>query len=268
MAHLTVSKKQITSVYTMFCNPLKHAPLLENLVSKISHYIRLHYVVRSVYENLPIIAIQPSYMSNEAIQIYSEGITGYEELLRLKNQLSAQQVNNATKLAINDTLRWSRTRIRQSIQETYNIKTKRVHDDDPKKGLIPHFASLSKLWGVITAGHRPINMASLLRTRQTDTGVSVEIMKNQRTVIQSAFLLPNGAVAARGEYPDKGTFVFRHGEGERIENSKGNDAFNTIHSISIATAALNTRAFEKWSKPTQFKYDINLYRQLSRLIQS
>jgi len=205
-------------------------------------------------------------MSNAALQIYSEGIEGYEELEKLKNSLSPGKVNIATRMSINDTLRWSRTKIRKTLQETYNIKTKRVNDDDPKKGLIPHFASTTKLWGVITAGHRPINMASLLRTRQTDTGVSVEVMKNQRQVIQSAFLLPNGAVVARGEYPDKGPFQFRHGVGERIDNAQGNDKFTPLNTVSIATAALNTRAFDKWSAPTQAYYDVQLKRQLSRLI--
>lgn len=205
-------------------------------------------------------------MSEQAIQIYSEGIEGLDELTRLKESLRPTQVNTATRMAINDTLRWSNTRIRQTVQETYNIKTKRVLDKDEKKGLVPRFASASKLWGVITAGHRPINMASLLRTRQVGSGVSVEVMKGTRQTIQSAFLLPNGAVVARGEYPERGTFVFRHGAGERTENTQGNDAFSPLQTISIATAALNTRAFAKWSVPTQDHYDAQLKRQLSRLI--
>ena len=170
-------------------------------------------------------------------------------------------------MATNDSLRWGRTQIRRSIQETYNIKAKRLNDPEPKKGLKIHFAQNNNLDGKITAGHKPISLSAINRVRQTKTGVSVMILKGERTVIQRAFILRNkgGAVFARGIYTASG-FYFRHGINSR-KNKEGNDTpITSIQTVSVATAALNTRSMAKWSVPIQRKFDAEVARQISRLM--
>lgn len=198
------------------------------------------------------------------LKIDIDGLTQFKDLAA---SLTAAQLRKAVRLGTNDTLRWSRTRIRTTIQEAYNIKAARINDTDSRKGLKLLLATTADpMNGRITAGHRPINLASLGRSRRTKTGVSVEVLKGHRGIIQRAFMIPGkNTVFARGRYSAFG-FLFRGGIGER-QNTTGNDTpISGINTVSVATAALNTRAFNKWEPDVNKKHIHEIERQISRLL--
>lgn len=180
-----------------------------------------------------------------------------DDLIALQGQVSNSRIETAARMALNDTLRWSRTQIRRSIQETHNIKPARLNDKSSKKGLVAILASNTILEGKITAGHQPISLLSMNGVRKTKAGVSVEVIKGIRKLLPGAFMLTKFGrlVFERGQYKKAG-FQF----------SKDRNPIDSIKTVSVATAAMNAKAAAKWKQPAQDKYQAEVQRQISRLI--
>lgn len=195
-------------------------------------------------------------------------------------------------MAINTTVRWGRTRIREDISKDYNIKLARLYASDRKRGLNTKLATDTNLRGEITAGHQPISLhqfngtkkstetvgynisfASNLRTRKMRTmrqaikrpiGMSVEVRKGKPKVVRSAFQIGKfgRAVFARGQYKPS-SFEFRN---KRATKSGPDMPIDVLNSTSVATMALTKRVQDKWEGPIQKKYEEELQRQLKRLL--
>ncbi len=218
-------------------------------------------------------------------------IEGLEQLSKVATNIS-RNTTEATRIAINTSLKWGRTRIREDISKEYNVKLGRLYNSAKDKGLNVKPASNTRLEGTITAGHLPVGLsgfngikqasettgfaisfASSLKTRKTRTmrkaiksgvGISVEIRKGKREVIRSAFRTPKfgNVVFARGEYSAMG-FRWRHYR----KNTTGPDKpINALNSTSVATMALTKSVFAKWGTPIEKYYENELQRQLKRLV--
>ncbi len=195
-------------------------------------------------------------------------------------------------MAINDSLRFGRTRIREDIAKEYNVKLGRLYASDRKKGLHVKPAYYNNLQGTITAGNMPVGLsgfngnrlavettgynisfASSIKTRKMRVqrkairkagGISVEIKKGRRDVIRSAFKIPKygSLVFARGNYSAFG-FLWRH----RRVNTTGQDKpIEVLNSTSVATMALNKHTVLRYFLPIHRKYEQELQRQLKRLL--
>lgn len=193
------------------------------------------------------------------------------KLDNLRQQLSEAQISASMRMAMNDATRWGKTRVKDAIREVYNIKSQRITDNSPKKGLSILLATNSNLTAKINAGHIPANLSSIQGTRLTKKGVSVEVKKGQRKPIQSAFRLftqkgAKGAVSfqaegskavifARGKY-GKPSFIFQ----------KARKPIASMSSVSVATAALNTNAIKRYEPKVSQYYEKRLIHQLERAI--
>lgn len=217
-------------------------------------------------------------------------ITGHENLDKLAKQFANGGIK-ATRMAINDSLRWGRTQIRKDVQKEYNVKTSYLYHSGKGKGLKVHKASDNKLEGKIVAGHMPVGIhgftgtrtstqttgydlaySSNVRTRKTrvlrkairrPVGMKVEMKKGRGRVIKRAFQIRKfgSLVFARGEYQGSG-FKFRN----QRQNSTGSDTpINTLNSTSVATMVLTNDVYKRWEQPMQEKYASELARQLKRL---
>lgn len=209
-------------------------------------------------------------------------IQGLDQLTRMASNIS-RNTTAATRIAINTSIRWGRTRIREDISQEYNVKLGRLYASDRKKGLNTKLATTGKLEGEITAGHQPISLHQFNGTKASSertsvsrfgkggtrttirraAGISVEVKKGKRQTINSAFFVrkKTNVVFARGRYNPKG-FVFR----KRRETTGMDMPITGLNTTSVATMALTKRVFNRWQGPIQRKYEEELKRQLKRLL--
>lgn len=216
--------------------------------------------------------------------------------------LSKEQIAKAQRLALNDAAKWGKTQIARDIRGRYNIPLSRIYDKDPKQGLKVYPARIAGekssnagqiIDAIITGGHRPVNIATLNNTRMvTATGtlrgsaktvlnrrakgkspakalfVSAEVVKGERKTIQSAFVLgvtkgrkgaaftgEKAAIFARGSW-GKPQFAF----------SKKRSPIATLHTVSIATAALHSNVQRNWLPKIKQRSEIELKRQVERML--
>ncbi|MGZ5302527.1 MAG: hypothetical protein ACXWDO_00295, partial [Bacteroidia bacterium] len=182
----------------------------------------------------------------------------------------------------------------KSILSLYNIKSSRIDDRDAKKGLSVKLATGSKLSAEVDAGHIPVNLvnvagikttreevgrkvsfASSIKTRKTRsvkggkvyrTAISVEITKGTRTTLRTAFIvnkfksqggstvnIAGGAIFARGK---RGKPTFEHGRSRM--------PIDSLSTVSVSTAANNTKAQENVMPVVSSVYVKELERQLKR----
>ncbi len=185
----------------------------------------------------------------------------------MANRISAN-TTTATRMAMNDAAKYGRTRVKDAIRDIYTMKPSRILDSNEERGLKFRPASNNNLVAKITAGHRPANLASFTGNRFNKRGISVQIKKGSNKQIGSVFKLKaskgiSGAAAvgntsvafARGLY-GKPKFQFKR---ER-------KPINTLTSVSTATAALNSKAIEKYEPIVSQRYQQELVRQLKRLL--
>ncbi len=86
--------------------------------------------------------------------------------------------------AINRTLTGLRTEAVDAIAERLNVTKRRIREDFSIK--LAHWSNLN---GILFARGRRINFASFIGVRQTQKGVTVEILKGtQRTLFKQAFI--------------------------------------------------------------------------------
>ena len=140
-----------------------------------------------------------------------------DALEALKNRfgaLNAQQVALGTARGLNRAAAKGKTAANRSIREQYNIKAR-----DVNKGLSTKLATRQTLESQIIAqgAGMPLGYFS---PKRTPTGISVSIMKGERTTIQRAFFLPTrpSLVVARGNYEGGGSFAFRTKRTRRFGN--------------------------------------------------
>lgn len=216
---------------------------------------------------------------------------------KLKKQLSKSETEKAMRMAVNDAALRGRTLIRSSISEVYNIKNSRINDPAREKGLSVKKATNSDLRSMVYAGHIPVNLINISGVKLESAevsqsfrytkgakrklikgkrnfrggGISLEIVKGERKKINSAFVIgkfrhyrggksvsiPSSAVFARGQ---KGKVGF--------EFAKPRMPIDSISTISIATAATNTRAFDKWEGPiTRYSSD-RFFHHVKRMVEA
>ena len=207
--------------------------------------------------------------------------------------LSKQQIATVQRMALNDAARWGKTQIGRDIRGRYNIPLSRINDKDPKRGLRVQPANARNGDAKITGGHQPVNIATLANTRMvTATGtlrgsaktvlarrakgkapakalfVSAEVVKGERKTIQSAFVLgvtkgskgaafigEKAAIFARGSW-GKPQFAF----------SKKRSPIASLHTVSIATAALHSNVQRNWMPKIKQRSEMELRRQVERML--
>ena len=192
-----------------------------------------------------------------------------QRLDSLRRQLTEKQVAEAMRMAMNDATRWGRTRVKDAIRDVYNIKATRITDSNPKKGLSVKFASNNNLEAHIRVGHIPANMASLSGTRAPKgKAVSVEVTKGQRKTIPSAFALKvsKGIKGASGS--GLTNVIFARGKRGKPKHVFGKPRLPiaSLSSLSVATAAANTKAIKRYEPLISQRYQAQLLRQLERKI--
>lgn len=202
------------------------------------------------------------------------------ELDKLKKYpANAQQ---AMRMAMNEAVRKGRTEVKKSITDVYNIKPGSISDPNKKKGLSLKLATNKNLHAEVDAGHTPVNIGSLskvknsmkqnfafassVKTKKTKTvklarifkkaGIQVEIKKGEVKTFPSAFRVEklSNAIFARGKRQKVG-FKF----------DKPRMPIDSISTISVATAALNVNAQEKYTPVVEQYYQQRLDYHLKRM---
>lgn len=199
-----------------------------------------------------------------------------------KQNMDAKQ---AMRMAMNEAVRKGKTEIKRSITDLYNIKASKVTDSNKNKGLSLKLATNKNLRAEVDAGHIPINVsnfkikdlkvessrdfafASNVKSKKTKTvklakvfrnaGVEVEIKKGEKKVLATAFRIEKfgNAVFARGKKQKLG-FAF----------AKPRMPIDSISTISIATAAQNINAQQKYWPVVEAYYKQRLDYHLNRMI--
>lgn len=218
-------------------------------------------------------------------------IQGLNELSRFADKIS-KNTTQATRIAINSSVKWGRTRIREDISKEYNVKLARLYASDKRKGINTKNATNSNLRGEITVGHMPVQLsgfngvrpssevtgyqvafASNIKTKKQRTlrkaikrpiGMQVQIKKGRTQVIRSAFRIGKfgQTVFARGQYA-KNTFAFRH---KRATTTGPDLPINGLNSTSVATMALSRSVQNKYAGAIE-QYCANEFsRQIKRLM--
>ena len=203
-----------------------------------------------------------------------------KEIDKAIRQYAPSKVQAAIRMALNDGARKGKVAVKKSIQDLYNIKTSRINDSSPKKGLSVSFATNQKLEAEIRGGHIPVNLiniegvkmevrtsqefsiASTLKRKKTKVikgkrvysggGISVQIFKDgDRKTIQTAFTIGKFRHFKSGKSVSiPSTAVFARGKKEKPDFKFGRNRMpiDSISSISIGTAAVNSKAQEKYGE--------------------
>jgi hypothetical protein len=221
-----------------------------------------------------------------------------KELKKLKKKLSHKEVAIATRMALNESIRKGRTEVKEAILAVYNLKSSRILDADRKKGLSLRLAQGNNLSAELDAGHVPANLASFnnvkqvqqevgqniafaskLKSRKTKVvklarifqgaGIQVEVKKGTTKIISSAFTLgsftnakskqtvaiPGKAIFARGK-KGKPTFKF----------AKPRMPIDSISAVSVATAAQNVNAQDKYAPVVEQHLNVRMLHHLKRAV--
>jgi hypothetical protein len=213
-----------------------------------------------------------------------------KELDTLKKQLSKSQVANATRMALNDSIRKGKTETKRSITEMYNIKPSLIDYSDRKKGLSTKLATKSNLSAEVDAGHIPISLseanpqfksvvvASQVKykngkakkgknVKRSVGQISIEIIKGQRKIISSAFAIGIGTNATTGKQFTTPAIFARGKRGKpTFQFGKSRYPIDSLSTVSIATATLNVKAKEKVQPIITAFYQKSVARQMQRLI--
>lgn len=204
-----------------------------------------------------------------------------ERLKKLRRDLSDNEVKTAAKLALNDAARTGKTLVRKGIMDVYNIKRSRIEDSNRKKGLSIAFANNNHLEAKVNAGHIPVNLINI-DGNKTETrsytelkksvkwkgrkgskqrevklkkkgavvkgaGISVEVVKGERKLINSAFTI--GRFTKKGRsYSIPGKAVFARGKRQKVGFSFGKERMpiDAMGNISVAAAATNIKTAPKY----------------------
>lgn len=164
-----------------------------------------------------------------------------EQLRKLNKDLSNAEFSRAVRLAINDSASQGKTRLVDIIRNEFNAAA--FPPNVVRRGIIIKKAVPGNLTAEIYISGKPIPLRHF-SPRQTKKGVSVEIFRGDRKVIQSSFFanLKQGEggirqVVARGGY-ENNKFNFR----KKRLSPKGPDLpITKLVSVSLQTAWTSER---------------------------
>lgn len=196
---------------------------------------------------------------------------------RAMEQLSPSKVVQALRMALNDSVVKGRTMVRRSIQEVYNIKAARINDSNSKRGLSLKKATNSELQAEIRAGHIPLKLSEMnpkytgsviarnvsfkggnarkgKLIKRSTSAISVEVIKGQRKTLGSAFTIGVATNRVSGQQFATSAIFARGKKGKPgFQFGKARFPIDSISSVSVATAATNTKSLDKYQD------DINKY---------
>lgn len=213
---------------------------------------------------------------------------GMHELDKLMKKLSSKQITDAARMALNEAARKGKVEVKNAITSIYNIKPSRITDSNKKKGLSIKHATNKNLTAEIDAGHTPtqlsdanpkfksIAIAQSVKfkdgkaskgklNKRSASQISVEIVKGQRKTLATAFIpgrVTQGStqtltplIFARGK---KGKPTFKFG--------KSRYPIDTLSSISVATAATNVNAKEKYQPVVEAYMNKRFVHHIQRMV--
>lgn len=212
-----------------------------------------------------------------------------EVFTRMKEKLSQGEIKKALRMALNDAVVKGKTMVRRSVQETYNIKASRLNDTNTRKGLSIRKATNSNLTSQINAGHTPLQLADMSPkftgttiaqqvsfkggkakkgkvVKRSSSAISVEVIKGQRKVLGSAFTIGVGKSSNGRQFAT--TAIFARGKKGKpgFEFSKPRYPIDSISSVSVGTAATNTKSLSKYDNVLNDYASARFVHHVERLI--
>jgi len=187
------------------------------------------------------------------LTVFADVLEAENALAEFGKQLGHEQVSRAMRMAINDTMRKQRTKLRQYVRHAYNIPAEKVNtiNFQPAKDFNLESRMSASRRPVQLAYFKPVFVGTSFSIRGSFTkaaglkskvgkgrtngagGVSVEIKKGQRVSILFAFMVgkfETPFVFARGQYQKGKVFV----------RSKPRNPINVLSSVSTYGAAFGS----------------------------
>lgn len=216
--------------------------------------------------------------------------TAKDDLQHLKSQLSHKEVAKATRMAINDSIRKCKTQAKAAITEIYNIKAARVNDPNKKKGLSIKPATDTNLTAELHAGHKPISLSETKisfkgktiankisfkkgkavkgkAVQRSISQITVEVKKGSPHVLPTAFTIGVGQSSGGKQFATAA--IFARGKKGKPTFKFGKDRYpiDTLSTISVATAVMNTSAQERYGPVVTQHMDKRMEHHLKRQIE-
>lgn len=222
------------------------------------------------------------------IQISTKQAT--KELADLKDQLSERNVATATRMAMNEAIKSGKTQVRRTIREMYNINNSRIESKDTKKGLSVKNATNDNLEAQITAGHIPVNLSEanpkfkgeVVATKisygkdgkvkkgrnvvRSKTKISVEVKKGERKTLETAFTIARGTSSNGSQFLTPAIFARGKKGKPDFKFNKDRLPIDSMSTVSVATAALNTDAQQKNMPKISDTFSKRLEHHMKRMI--
>ena len=207
------------------------------------------------------------------IEVYADKAT--KDIIKAFKELNKDEINKSIYRSINSTLAKVQTETSKQLRNKYNVSASQV-----KKGFYLSKASPSNLTGKLFASNRtlplqnfnPVEIKGDIRTKRvggkkgsyqskqiknpTKQGVYIEILKGEKKLITSAFLLlrgSNASVKARGEYSRGFDFINK-------EKSK------SLSSVSVHSMMRNSEIQQDIKSYTEKEYQEILFRELKKRV--
>lgn len=157
-----------------------------------------------------------------------------DELREVSRDLSAGEFKRAVRMGLNDGIRKSRTLLVREIISNFNNTA--FTPSGVRSAISLSMATNFNLTSKLGISGKPIALA-YFGARKTQTGVSVEIIRGQRKVVKSAFMVKVGGRGkakpfARGQY-EGNQFKFRK---ERVKRTGPDMPISKLLSVSIPSA--------------------------------
>jgi hypothetical protein len=215
---------------------------------------------------------------------------GMHVLNELMKKLSPKQIADASRMALNEAARKGKTEVKNAILSVYNIKPSRITDSNRKKGLSIKPATNRDLTAEIDAGHLPTQLADANIkfkgtaiaqgikikdgkvkkgnfSKRSKSSVSVEVKKGDRKTLGSAFV-PGTATAGGTQMLTP--LIFSRGKKGKptFQFAKPRYPIDTLSSISVATAATNVNAKDKYEPTVRAYMQQRFVHHIQRMIKS
>ena len=157
-----------------------------------------------------------------------------DQLREVSRDLSAGEFKRAVRMGLNDGIRKSRTLLVREVIANFNNTA--FTPSGVRSALSLSLATNNNLTSKLGISGKPIALA-YFGARKTSTGVSVEIIKGQRKVVKSAFMVKPGGRGkakpfARGQY-EGNQFQFRK---QRVKRTGPDIPISKLLSVSVPSA--------------------------------
>jgi len=215
------------------------------------------------------------------------------KLKELSGKLSQKQIIVVTRMSMNRAIKKGKTEIKKSILSLYNIKSSRIDDSNRKKGLSVKLSQGNNLSAEVDAGHVPVNLSETkvkfkgvevargisFKNGQLKKGrsykrsistIAVQVLKaGPIKTINSAFTI---GIATHYKTGNQFTTpaVFARGKRGKPDFKFGKSRYpiDSLSTVSVATAAFNTKAQEMVQPVVSEMYETEMVRNMNRLINS